>query len=334
MSQHESEAAREAALSTLRSGKRFLLVGHERPDGDCIGSQAALARVLAGLGKEVAVVNPDAPAGPFAELVRSGPFGTWNGKVPAHDVCVLLDFNVLSRCGPMADALAAASSQKLIVDHHPLGREAWWNHAYVDVSAAATGLLVRRIARALGVGLDPVLARAVFTSIVTDTGWFRYSNTDAEALATAAELLQHGVAPAEVYRAIHQQASPTEPAAIGRVLARTEYFADGRLAVVDLPLARNGEPRLEDTDTPLDILRAVKDVEVVLFLRAREDGQVKLSARSKTTYDVNALARLFGGGGHVKAAGATIRGSLADVRAKLVEAAIAGFGDGASSPER
>jgi len=72
----------------------------------------------------------------------------------------------------------------------------------------------------------------------------------------------------------------------------------------------------------------VKDVEVVLFLRAREDGQVKLSARSKTSYDVNALARRFGGGGHVKAAGATIPGPLEEVRARLVEAAVAGFGDG------
>src|SRR5262245_31550412 len=327
MSIHESEVAREAALSTLRAGRSFLLVGHERPDGDCVGSQAALARVLAKLGKAVAVVNPDPPAPQFDELVRSGPFSTWSGKVPQHDVCVLLDFNVLTRCGPMAGPLAAATSRKLIVDHHPLGNEQWWTDAYVDVSAAATGLLVRRIARELGVGLDPLLARAVFTSIVTDTGWFRYSNTDAETLATAAELVAHGVAPAEVYRAIHQQSAPSEPAAIGRALERTEYFADGRLAVVDLPVAKNGEPRLEDTDTPLDILRAVKDVEVVLFLRAREDGQVKLSARSKTAYDVNALARRFGGGGHVKAAGATIRGSLEDVRKRLVEAAVAGFDD-------
>lgn len=325
MSQHESEAAREAALSTLRSGKRFLLVGHERPDGDCVGSQAALARVLAGLGKEVAIVNPDAPAGPFAELVRSGPFGTWNGKVPPHDVCVLLDFNVLSRCGPMEPALAAAPSRKVIIDHHPLGEEAWWDDAYVDVSAAATGLLVYRIARAFGVKPDAQLARAVFTSIVTDTGWFRYSNTDAETLATAGELVALGVKPAEVFRSLHQQAAASEPKAIGRLLSRTEYFAGGRLAVVDLPLPAKGEPNLDDSDTPLDILRAVKDVEVVLFLRAREDGQVKLSARSKSTYDVNALARRFGGGGHVKAAGATIKGSLPDVRARLVEAAVAGF---------
>jgi bifunctional oligoribonuclease and PAP phosphatase NrnA len=326
MSKPESEAAREAALSTLREGKRFLLVGHERPDGDCIGSQAALARVLLSLGKEVAVVNPDAPSSTFAELVRSGPFGTWKGKVPAHDVCVLLDFNVLSRCGPMEPALAAAPSRKVIIDHHPLGEEAWWDEAYVDVSAAATGLLVYRIARAFGVKPDPIFARAVFTSIVTDTGWFRYSNTDAETFATAGELVGEGVSPAEVYRSLHQQSAASEPAAIGRLLARTVYYADGRLAVVDLPLASKGERPLDDTDTPLDILRAVKDVEVVLFLRAREDGQVKLSARSKSTYDVNALARRFGGGGHVKAAGATIRGSLEDVRARLVEAAVAGFG--------
>jgi phosphoesterase RecJ-like protein len=105
------------------------------------------------------------------------------------------------------------------------------------------------------------------------------------------------------------------------VLARHEYFLDGRLAVVDQPLARNGEAGLDDGDPVLDILRGVGKVEVVLYLRETEPGMCKLSARSKTSFDVNALARQFGGGGHRKAAGATIAGTLAEVRARVVAAA-------------
>jgi phosphoesterase RecJ-like protein len=112
---------------------------------------------------------------------------------------------------------------------------------------------------------------------------------------------------------------------MGRVLARTEYHADARLAIVDIPLPGNGEPELVDTDGVLDVVRSVDTVEVVLLLRERADGAVKLSARSKTAYDVNRLARKFGGGGHAKAAGATIPGRLADVHRRMIEEAIAGF---------
>jgi phosphoesterase RecJ-like protein len=128
-----------------------------------------------------------------------------------------------------------------------------------------------------------------------------------------------------MFRVIHQRALGTEPAAMGRVLERTEYHADARLAVVGIPLPRNGEPELVDTDSVLDIVRSVDTIEVVLLLRERADGTVKLSARSKTTYNVNALARKFGGGGHAKAAGATIPGRLADVQRRMIEEAIAGF---------
>jgi len=318
--------ANRAALDLIRDSRSFLLVGHERPDGDCLGSQSALAQVLQTLGKQVCVMNPDPPAPEFAYLAEPTALQHWTDRgLPEHDVCVLLDFNELGRTGVMAEALRAAPSKKIVVDHHPHDGEPWWDACYVDVSAAATGLLVYRIARELGVTPDHLIARAVFTSMVTDTGWFRYSNTDAETLSVAAELITHGVVPSDLYRAIHQHARPSEPVAMARALERTEYHADDRLAIVDIPLPKDGEPELVDTDTVLDVLRAVGTVEVVCLLRERPDGTVKLSARSKTVYDVNALARKFGGGGHVKASGATIQGSLADAHRRMVEAAVAGF---------
>ena len=329
MARHELNDAQRAAVEKIRTSQRFLLVGHERPDGDCLGSQGALARVLQRLGKDVVIQNPDPPASQFDYLKCEGPFTVWSGsEVPPHEVCVLLDFNEIGRCGGMSAALSAYESHKLIIDHHPLGSEVWWDDSFVDVTASATGILVHRIAGLLGVETDEVIARAVFTSLVTDTGWFRYSNTDPETMTVAAELLAHGVIPSEMFSRIYQQLETTEPHAIANLLNRTEFFGDGRLAVVDLPLPKNGEPKLEDSDSVLDILRAVRSVEVVLFLRERGDGNIKLSARSKTTYDVNRLAREFGGGGHVKAAGATIPGVLGDVRTRLIEAALAKLEDG------
>jgi len=317
------------AVDVLRTRERFLLASHVRPDGDGIGAQAALARVLQGLGKTVHIVNPDAPEDRFDYLTRELEFGVFRpgDRLPDHDVTVLLDISELSRCGPLAEPLAAAPSTKVVVDHHVHHGDVWWDEAFVDVTASATGLLVHRIARALGCELDPVASAAVFTSIVTDTGWFKYSNTDAETLRVAAELTGNGLDPSRLFNEIYQRQDATQPFSLSQLLGRVEYFADRRLAVMDLSAAEAERHPSYDSDTALDILRSVRDVEVVLYLRELREGGCKLSARSKTAYDVNRLARAFGGGGHVKASGATIPGTLADVRARIVEAAIAGFDD-------
>lgn len=326
----DTSGAQARALELLRTGQRFLLCGHVRPDGDCLGSQAALARVLKSMGKEVWIVNADPPEPRYDYLARDIDFAVYRGgDLPRHDVSVLLDFCELSRTGPMEPALAAHDSKKLVVDHHVPPGAAWWDESYVDVRASATGILVRRIAAQLGVSIDPIAARGVFTSLVTDTGWFKYSNTDAETLRTAAEMTALGVEPNAVYSALHQRQPLGHPPALARAIERLEYFADGRLAVVDIPIGPDDSGSL-DTDEVLDILRSVERVEVVLLLREMATGGVKLSARSKTDFDVHALARGFGGGGHKKASGATMTGlSLADARTRLVAAAEAALGAGA-----
>jgi phosphoesterase RecJ-like protein len=320
------------ALDLLRNHRRFVITGHMRPDGDCIGAQAALSRVLEALGKDVWIINPDPPEGRFEYLTRDCRYRAYQGgDLPVHDVAVLLDFSELERTGSMAAPLAKYPSKKLVVDHHLHHGRAWWDEAFVDSSASATGLLVYRIARALGAPIDEVSARGVFTSLVTDTGWFKYSNTDAETLAVAGEMVRSGASPTAIFNALYQQRSHLHPQFVGRLLSRAEYFADGRLAFVEQALAEYESSQLADTDEVLDILRSVRSVEVVLYLREQQDGTCKLSARSKSTYDVNALARRFGGGGHKKASGATLRGRLADVRPAVLAAAVEGF-DAAGSP--
>jgi phosphoesterase RecJ-like protein len=309
-----------------------LLAGHRRPDGDCIGSEGALARGLQALGKTVHILNPDHPGPQFEFFYDQCPFGVYDGgALPDHDVAVLLDINELSRCGGLEEPLRAAPSRKLVIDHHPFVGEPWWDASFVDISASATGILVWYILHELGAPIDEVVARAVFAALVTDTGWFRYSNTDAETMAVASELVRGGVDPAAVFNAIHQRSPRTEPGALAGLLERVEYFADGRLAVVDHPLGNGAYAALVDSDPMLDIVRAVEDVEVVLYVREIEPGLCKLSARSKTTFNVNALARRFGGGGHVKASGATIEGKLSDVKARLVESALTDFVAGAGA---
>jgi bifunctional oligoribonuclease and PAP phosphatase NrnA len=318
-------SAETAALELLRSGERFLLTGHMRPDGDCIGAQAALSRVLEKAGKQVFIWNPDPPEAQFDYLSREIDYRAWKAGdvLPPHDVTVLLDCAELSRCGDLAPLLEATDSAKLVIDHHVHVGEEWWDAAYVDVTASATGLLVHRIARALGIELDQTAAEGVFTSIVTDTGWFKYSNTDAETLRVAGELLETGMDASLVYQAIYQRMSRRHPLEIGGILSTARYFADDRLALIHSPRSA-----AVDGDDALDILRAVKTVEVVLFVREQDGGKCKLSARSKSDlYDVSALAREFGGGGHRRAAGATIEGDLESVSQRLIQAGEALFSE-------
>ena len=324
--------AQRRALDLIRNHQRFVLTGHVRPDGDCIGAQSALARVLEALGKTVFVLTPDPVQEQFDYLTDEVPFKVFRGQLPVHDVAVLLDFCELSRTGPLAEPLAAAPSKKLVIDHHVFAGEPWWDEAFVDPTASATGLLVGRIARELEVELDPVAAAGVFTSMVTDTGWFKYSNTDAETFTMAGELVRAGVDAAAIYAAIYQRNERDRPRGVARALSRLEYHAGGRLAVVDVPAAGPGEAEVRDGDDVLDIVRAVGKVEVVLFLRQQRSGGVRLSARSKGGFDVHRLATAFGGGGHLRASGATLEGPLETVRARLVDAALAQLGVAPTSP--
>jgi bifunctional oligoribonuclease and PAP phosphatase NrnA len=308
-------------LNLIQNASHVLLTGHVRPDGDCIGAQAGLTRVLEALGKRVTILNPDPPESAFDYLSSEVAYGVYQGDaVPDHDLLVLLDISELERCGDLAAPLKAAPSKKLVIDHHVHHGAIWWDAALVDQSASATGVLVYRLAQALGVELDAVASRGLFTSLVTDTGWFKYSNTDAETLRVAGELVARGVDPSALYMSIFQRNDAGMPHEIGAQLRRLEYFADERLAL--LTTDGTGEQFEGGSDMLLDILRSVDSIEVVLSLRHTQDGRFKLSARSKRDFNVNALARRFGGGGHIKASGASLDGPFEAARAALVSAAL------------
>ncbi|MEC8496157.1 MAG: DHH family phosphoesterase [Planctomycetota bacterium] len=327
--------AQRAAVEMLASARTLLLTGHERPDGDCVGSQAALARMLTACGADCFVLNPDPPEQRYRELISSARFLVDDGgPLPEHDVAVMLDGGDLSRTGALAERLRAAPSSKVVIDHHLHDGDAWWDAAFVDTSASATGVLVRRIGAHLGAPVDAQTAVALYTTLVTDTGWFKYSNTDAETMLIAAELVERGVEPAAVYGDLFQRQDRSHVRTISAALARTSYYADGKLAVVDLPLQPDGTPLEVDGDVVHDLLRAVESVEVALLLRAIEPARCKLSARSKGPFDAQRFAAGFGGGGHVKAAGATLECDITRARLALVDAALAQMAATGSSPDQ
>jgi phosphoesterase RecJ-like protein len=194
---------------------------------------------------------------------------------------------------------------------------------YVDATAAATGALVRRLWRELDVPLTAPAAEGVFLSLVADTGWFRYSNADAEVFAMASELVAAGVDGSRIYDALYRRAHPDSAGVLADALARHRLRLNGRLALVTLDkvLMERASRADFDTDGVLDPLRSLDGVEVVALLKERFDGTVKVSMRSRADVDVQAIVAQFGGGGHKKAAGATLKLPLAAAET-AIEAAV------------
>lgn len=318
----QSQADAQRAVEVLKAGRRFLLVGHERPDADVLGSQLALARVLAGRGASVEIANPHGPPAYLEFLARPGEFGAYaGGSLSGYDAVVLLDTAELGRTGAMADAIAASPAAKLVFDHHIYEGPVWWHGAYRDLTAAATGVLVARAAKDLGVPLDRDAARALFVSLVSDTGWFRHSNTNAEVLRLAADLVERGAEPSALHAELYQRREAGELHALALQLGRLDYRLDGRLALVDLPLGAGPQGDPPDGDGVLDLARSVEGVELALYLVERTPQHWRLSARSKGRASARRVALDFGGGGHDKAAGASLVGPHTDVRERVLVAA-------------
>jgi phosphoesterase RecJ-like protein len=183
-----------------------------------------------------------------------------------------------------------------------------WDAAFHDVEAAASGILAIELAQQLGVDQLPLAAyEAAFVALMTDTGWLKYSIADQRSFDMAAFLVAKGVDSSRLYDYVYQQLEDGRPRGVAAALQNLQYYADGKLAVawVTNDLLDECGGSLQDTDEVLDLIRAVANVEAVALLCERDAGQIKVSFRSKTSLDVNKVARRIGGGGHARASGAS-----------------------------
>jgi phosphoesterase RecJ-like protein len=206
-----------------------------------------------------------------------------------------------------------------VIDHHVGSENGDGEVCFVDSAAPATGAMVYQIFQALGVEVSRVAAEAVFLSLVSDTGWFRYSNTDARTLALASDLVAAGVRPDRIFDELYRRSDPRTVAFLASALATHEFRLDGRFVVATLDkLATERASRIGfDTDQLLEPIRSVAGVEVAGLFKELYSGVVKLSLRATGDVDVQAIASVFGGGGHRKAAGATLQSSISDAIAAV-----------------
>jgi phosphoesterase RecJ-like protein len=239
------------------------------------------------------------------------------------DLLIVLDISDVKRLGQLADTVRGLRVPKLVIDHHIASDEPAGTVILADVAACATGELVYDVARALGFSITPAVAQALYTAILTDTGSFRFSNATPRCHEIAADLLSAGVDPEEMYIRVYASAPPGRLRLLGEVLATLGVDEACGLTWLSMNAGalEKYDVRQEDLDGIVEHARSIAGTRMALFFRDLGYGKVKVSFRSTGEVDVNAFARQYGGGGHAKASGALIVGSLDDVRQRVIAAA-------------
>jgi phosphoesterase RecJ-like protein len=306
----------EKIAEEVRKNSSFLITSHEGPDGDAVGSSLALASMLRKMGKEVHVHFRD----PVPELYGFLPgVDSVFATIPHRDfdIAFVLDIGELRRAGEVFCNFDRIG--KIInLDHH-LACENFGYHNLIDPSAAATGVLVYRVACALGYAADPETALCLYTSIITDTGSFRYSNANREAFSIAGEMIEAGVNAWDVAEQLYENQPLKRLELLARCLPTLEVIKDGVAASVTVTLdmyACTGADA-ELTDGFVNYPRSIRGVEVAIFFRQLEEGRVKVGFRSKGKVNVAVFSAAMGGGGHHNAAGCTVSGTLDEVKARV-----------------
>lgn len=310
----------------LRQARTIAITTHVNADGDACGSSAAMTLLLGQMGVRAYIVNPTPWPALFGFLLGESVEDRTSAGAAALrgiDALLVLDVSEMKRLGHLANAVRALKVPRVVLDHHVPGDDPAGDVLLTDETACASGELVYDVARSLGLTITPEIANALYAAILTDTGGFRYSNTSPRAHVIAADLMRAGVDPEEMFRRIYASLS------MGRLqLLRDSLHllgVDGEYGIAWISVTADALERYdvspEDLDGIVEHPRSIAGTRLALFFRDLGYGKVKVSFRSTGDVDVNALARQFAGGGHAKASGALISGTLDDVRERVLDAA-------------
>lgn len=302
------------------SNKHFLICSHAHPDGDGIGSTLALGLALEKMGKDVVMYNEDRVPRNLDFLPGASRMRNTLDASEVFDVTIMVDCGQPERVGE-AFPPPHARGKLICIDHHRTGCDEALISCY-DEGAASTGEVVYNILKQIGMGDDADTAKLILTTLIVDTGFFRYSNTTAHALALASELVSKGASTWDVSRNMEERVNPKQLKLLSSALDTIEYLLDGKMAMMVLTqqMFKAADADIEMAEEFINFPRSIDGVEVAVLIREKEGDVYKISFRSKDSVDVAALAGRFGGGGHEHAAGCTINGRLGVVKQIVTEA--------------
>jgi phosphoesterase RecJ-like protein len=330
---HRAQAARDVAAA-LTSARHVVLTTHVNADGDGIGSEVGLWHLLRARGVSVAIANPTAIPERFHFMIPEGADSSKHAvrEIERADIVASLDIGDITRLGALATIIRKRDPSFVCIDHHVGPLKMPQGPCLIAPEATATAELVFDLATVAGWPVTPEVAQALYVGLLTDTGGFRFSNTKARALRVAAVLLEKGVDPESIYASVYASAPEGRVRLLAEVLQTLVVEPDVGLAWVSVPpdALRRHAVTADDLDGIVEFPRSIAGVRMALLFRHIANGRVKVSFRSMGEVDVAALAHQFGGGGHHRAAGASIDGTMADVEAQVLGAARVFLGDGQS----
>jgi phosphoesterase RecJ-like protein len=315
-----SAAKFEQIGQALRDHQSFAVLSHVRPDGDALGSQLALGLSLKKLGKNVRIWNEDGMLEKYSFLSNAELLTKPPAEPEDVDVAIALDTAIQNRLGTTVAAIKSAKVW-MNIDHHP-SNPGYGDIVYIDPHAPATGQILFELMTNQKLPIDPAIAENLYVAISTDTGSFQYPNTTARTFEIAAELVQAGVDVGRVSQLTYENYPRRRVELLRDLLGTMRFDANDRVASFSLSMATAKKLGVlpEDNEGLIDHLRAIHGVVVAVFFEELADGKVRVSMRSKSEkVNVCAICEKFGGGGHVLAAGARVRGSLAEVEEKVLE---------------
>jgi phosphoesterase RecJ-like protein len=307
------DATRARIAQEIRRRQRFVISSHVRPDGDAIGSQLAMAFALRQLGKDVRLVNRDAPPGPLRVFPGVSDIEVADRVDDPGDAVIIMECGDLSRTGVEGFERGFVIN----IDHH-ISNANYGALNWFDLTAAACGEMVfDLVVNELGMRLTLDIATHVYIAILTDTGSFHYSSISPRTFDICRQCMEVGLDPPAIASAIYDSNNLGRLKLFGAVLSGMELDATGRVATVyvDQRLARECGGTYEDTEGIVNLPLTVKEIEAVAFFKEAGPNDWRVSMRSKGDVDVNAVAREYGGGGHKNASGCSATGRFEELKA-------------------
>ena len=307
-------------IEAIKEHKRFLITAHINPEGDSLCSQLAMKELLAALGKESFIVDSDTVPEHYKFLPKIDGISNDTGARPAFDAAIVLDCPTLKRIGDVAK-LVAPDKVVINIDHH-ISNENFGDINWVDPNASSTGEMIYKLFSETGLPLTRQIALCLYIAILTDTGSFNYDNTSAATHEIAGELLGYGLDPAVVSESVYERRTLEDIRFLGMVLSTLKVNSTGEVAYLEMTrkMMESTGADVSKSEGFINYARSISGVKVAVFFKEdmKDRGRVSVSFRAKGDIDVNAIASSFGGGGHTKASGCVVDGTIAEAEKKVL----------------
>lgn len=314
-------------VNQLKKSRSVLITSHVNPDGDAIGSLIAMGIALTARGIDTTLFNESPIPAVYRFLPGVELILRELEPESSFDTAIVLDCGGLNRVGSRADQVSAIPVV-INIDHH-VTNNGFGDLQIIDTSACATAEIVYRLIKAMGIKIDQAMATSIYTGIVTDTGSFRFSNTNHAAFAICDEMVQKGVQPYNVAQHVYGTYSLGRIKLLNLALETIEISGNGNVSMMMLTRQMLNETGThpEDADGLINYARRIEDVKLAALIQEQENGhhgqgdvkQYHVSLRSDGSVDVAAIASGFGGGGHPSAAGFGIKTTLSDLKHRIIQ---------------